>query len=623
LNVNSEVSIDGRLFVNRDASFNSSISVGSDVSIGGRLFVNRDASFNSSISVGSDVSIGGRIFVNRDASFNSSVSVGSDVSIGGRIFVNRDASFNSNISNSDTNIYNSFVSSSPPFASEISEQGISAISATGQYISLLGYTKIYLSSDYGATQSYSYYTNNYRPNSFSKITSVAISDNGEYQIITTYNITNSGIGNLYVSSDYGATFIGKITSVSNDYIGCAISSTGQYISTITSNYNTISNLNDGSYNIYVSSNYGSSWTIPAFKTDNGFANIAMSSTGQYQTVVSTYKVGYFNTSSAKCYVSSDYGKTGSWNLKLNLTEGNNFKSISMSSSGQYQTICGYIPDMNYSKNIFIYSSDDYGNTWTPQYSSSSNQANIITVSSSGQYQFAATFDASYILVSTSYGTNWYQNTNFSPPRSNINNIRISRNGNYILFTASYSSFQYTYRYYVAKFNCNNYISTNNLIAPGFSITPGYVNIQGITTIEGNLTVTKSATIGGTFYTSDYRIKSNIEQLNGSYTVQNLIPRKYYNDQLNKYDFGLIAHELQEQYPILVEGRKDGENYQSVNYIGLIPLLINDIQQQQQQITNLANKLELAEETISEQSKTISDLQSQIDIINNKISSFIN
>jgi len=149
-------------------------------------------------------------------------------------------------------------------------------------------------------------------------------------------------------------------------------------------------------------------------------------------------------------------------------------------------------------------------------------------------------------------------------------------------------------------------------------------------VQGDLNVSGVLKASNFSAGSDYRIKSDIEQLNGNYTVQNLIPRKYYNKQLNKYDLGLIAHELQEQYPILVEGRKDGENYQSVNYIGLIPILINDIQKQQQQITNLANKLELAEETILEQSQTILeqsqtilDLQSQIDIINNKISSFIN
>jgi hypothetical protein len=40
---------------------------------------------------------------------------------------------------------------------------------------------------------------------------------------------------------------------------------------------------------------------------------------------------------------------------------------------------------------------------------------------------------------------------------------------------------------------------------------------------------------------------------------------------------LIAHEVQAYYPFLVEGEKDGEQTQSVNYIGLIGVLIKEIQ----------------------------------------------
>jgi hypothetical protein len=40
--------------------------------------------------------------------------------------------------------------------------------------------------------------------------------------------------------------------------------------------------------------------------------------------------------------------------------------------------------------------------------------------------------------------------------------------------------------------------------------------------------------------------------------------------------GLIAHEVQEYFPFLVSGEKDARLYQSVNYIGLIPLLIHEI-----------------------------------------------
>ena len=52
---------------------------------------------------------------------------------------------------------------------------------------------------------------------------------------------------------------------------------------------------------------------------------------------------------------------------------------------------------------------------------------------------------------------------------------------------------------------------------------------------------------------------------------------YYNTILKKQDIGLIAHETQEHYPELVIGEKDGDKTQSINYIGLIPILIKEIQ----------------------------------------------
>jgi hypothetical protein len=50
--------------------------------------------------------------------------------------------------------------------------------------------------------------------------------------------------------------------------------------------------------------------------------------------------------------------------------------------------------------------------------------------------------------------------------------------------------------------------------------------------------------------------------------------------------GFIAHELQEQYPFLVTGEKDGTQNQSVNYTGLIPILIKEIQELKERVKTL-------------------------------------
>jgi hypothetical protein len=83
--------------------------------------------------------------------------------------------------------------------------------------------------------------------------------------------------------------------------------------------------------------------------------------------------------------------------------------------------------------------------------------------------------------------------------------------------------------------------------------------------------------------SDYRIKNNVETLDETHIVDNLRPVKYKQTQTGKNDIGFLAHELQEHYPELVEGEKDGDKIQSINYSGLLPILINEIQQLKKQI----------------------------------------
>jgi predicted nucleic acid-binding Zn-ribbon protein len=46
---------------------------------------------------------------------------------------------------------------------------------------------------------------------------------------------------------------------------------------------------------------------------------------------------------------------------------------------------------------------------------------------------------------------------------------------------------------------------------------------------------------------------------------------------SKQHIGFIAHELQEVFPQLVDGEKDGEKMQSINVSGLIPILVKEIQ----------------------------------------------
>jgi len=74
--------------------------------------------------------------------------------------------------------------------------------------------------------------------------------------------------------------------------------------------------------------------------------------------------------------------------------------------------------------------------------------------------------------------------------------------------------------------------------------------------------------------SDYRIKSNIQPVHQS--IDQLHPVQYINQFTGKPDMGFIAHELQKEFPYLVSGVKDGSEFQSVNYNGIIGVLAKEI-----------------------------------------------
>jgi hypothetical protein len=96
-------------------------------------------------------------------------------------------------------------------------------------------------------------------------------------------------------------------------------------------------------------------------------------------------------------------------------------------------------------------------------------------------------------------------------------------------------------------------------------------------------------------TSDYRIKENIIPLDDTFIVDSLIPVTYKNKHTEKQDIGLIAHEVQEIYPFLVNGDKDGGEFQSVNYISLIALLIKEIKEIKAIVKVLKTKVKILED----------------------------
>jgi hypothetical protein len=129
-------------------------------------------------------------------------------------------------------------------------------------------------------------------------------------------------------------------------------------------------------------------------------------------------------------------------------------------------------------------------------------------------------------------------------------------------------------------------ASNSIMLGGLNNNNQYPNVF----IPGSLNVSGTATANSFTSTSDYRVKENIHDIGESYNVDNLRPVSYTHKLTKKQDIGLIAHELQEVYPNLVEGEKDGEEHQSVNYIGLIGILIKEIKELKTRTKHMEEKL---------------------------------
>ena len=119
-------------------------------------------------------------------------------------------------------------------------------------------------------------------------------------------------------------------------------------------------------------------------------------------------------------------------------------------------------------------------------------------------------------------------------------------------------------------------STNGLAGDNAS-NAFVVNYDGSATLSGELTIE-----------SDARLKSNIISLGSTLAKLLLIDGKSYTIKTNEAEskIGLLAQEVQKSFPELVKTTNDSDQTLSVNYQGLIPVLINAIKDQQKQIDEL-------------------------------------
>ena len=136
----------------------------------------------------------------------------------------------------------------------------------------------------------------------------------------------------------------------------------------------------------------------------------------------------------------------------------------------------------------------------------------------------------------------------------------------------------------ASFNGNVFVSTDLSVNGDLYVED--ISMTG-TLYANDASFNGNVSAASFFSTSDYRVKSNIESLTiREHAIDHLHPVQYILNRSGETQIGFIAHELQEHYPELVSGTKDGKEIQQINYMGMIPVLVKEIQHLRQRVSDL-------------------------------------
>jgi hypothetical protein len=304
---------------------------------------------------------------------------------------------------------------------------------------------------------------------------------------------NQGDSQVHVSSNSGQTWTGYALTGATMLNCIAVSSTGQYMLTA----------NAGG-DIYVSNNYGTSWT-PLVYSGLLWQTAYVSQTGQYMVIGSAGGTLFYSNNYGVSFVSSTSSGTMYWysicsnlsasyifaaggngikystNYGLSWTSLNtslNCRSISCNSDGTKLIVGTY--------NAGVYILDSSGTTWTTvkttlpsTISSSSYQYYSVSSDLSGQNLVASNLEIpsetkGFMYYSTDYGTTW--NKLNGTAGSTVTTSITSINSNSFIFN-NYISFG-LYKYYLFNYSIPN----TNLYVLGTELTNYFLPPQGTSTI---------------------------------------------------------------------------------------------------------------------------------------------
>lgn len=481
---------------------------------------------------------------------------------------------------------------------------IGEIDADAQYVAIYNNYMLYNSKNNPGTL---FYTQNetgiFAPSTFTDLSADDVSGNtgplGMYNNIVMWLYLNDAPGQdkndqrILVSSDYGQTFSTLV--ILADY-GIPYTAAGL---AVWGTYFFLTYMSDGDQ-IAPKVAYGNVFPggqLNYFKiSDTNFSGNSVTYSSGVSTVFSTclttndhaYLVTNENGENFYFYKSTNNGE--SWveflpqsdpstgtNFELGVTGwSSDFVLLSQSGSSESSDI----PFISYTNNA--------GSSWnTSQISTSyilQDSSYFTAVQQNDNYAIASIVVSegqATIVFSDDYGYSFKQSYDASfNPMTFYSVLSLGISGKYAIAGVETSSNNYTV-YLSINYGYTWYIAGQvpKIVPQPPKDALGLANVLSVSDDGNGYEITNINTVSATSYeaTSDYRIKSHISDMDESFSLNKLNPVIYFNKLINKKDIGLIAHELAEVYPFLVNGEKDGQNYQSINYNALLAILVKNVQ----------------------------------------------
>ena len=622
-----DASLNGRLLVSGDASLNSGLYVlaktrlGGDVSLNGNLFIyGGDASLNGRLLVSGDASLNGGLFVKGDASMNSRLFVGGDVSMNGNLYVSRDLSLNGNM-----------------FITSGKKVGIGKISGDNYSLDVSGNVNI---------SNGSLYINNnlFSSGGASLSGNVQVGSNNGLVTVDKAPFLYDPAMTIFYDFDTASvdTNIFKLRNLATGIFDGSFSTnlttmaSGQKFGTACLSTNVISQLDQ---NIFISPfTIGSSFSISLWIKKNGnpvdtseyiFDFADSNGTSSYNNTIALA----INTSGNLLPILTNTASPGTNVLSvttINVTN-NEWTHIVWRVASSVSTI--YI-------NGVLLNTQAFSGTIKPDPRPNNYISNANSTNSTQDYRGLMDNFRFYSGKTLSYAEIYQLYT------SQTYNLDVSggilANGASVIFEAvgtvatsgqnagrkgtltllhgdaagassivfpSVNSFGSDYAYIEYDENipyAGQTTTKSGLLTIGIESDVSFSNIDRISLWASNgsgrvginnkfpgYNLDVSGTVNATSYnaTSDYRVKANVMALDASFNVDVLKPVTYMNTRHGRKDVGFIAHEVQEHYPFLVNGEKDAEQMQSLNYIGLIGILTKEIQELKRRLAEMEVRVE--------------------------------